>query len=221
MTLSIKYQTKEGEFEEKIVGNYLTIEDAATAAARTAGDIIKAGGRASIAASGFSTRWQNALRVDVYPKRGTSANPAVFIYHNIGYAGAFEEPTTIKGDPWLWLPLRHTPRKAHGEKLDPENLELFGIKLFKMKDTNPPLLAANVRMTDRRAATGKISLSLLRRGASKTTARGNKRQGVVRAIPLFVGKKQVNLTKRFGIYTIVENAAAQLPALYAAHLKTD
>ena len=218
----VRYQTKDGEFEEKIVANYLTIEEAATAAARTAGDIIKAGGRASIAAAGFSTRWQNALRVEVFPRRGVvSAKPAVFVKHNIDYAGVFEEPTTIKGDPWLWIPLRHTPRKAYGEKLDPENLELFGIKLFKMKGTNPPLLAASVRMTERRAATGKISLSLLRRGATKTTARGNKRRGTVRAIPLFVGKKQVNLTKRFGIYTIVENAAAQLPSLYAAHLKVD
>lgn len=215
------YQTKDGEFEEKIVANYLTIEGAATAAAHTVGDIIKAGGRASIAAAGFSRRWQNALRVDVYPKKGVSANPAVFIYHNIGYAGAFEEPTTIKGDPWLWIPLRHTPRKVYGKKIDPKNLALFGVNLFLMKGTNPPLLAASVRMTDRRAATGKITLSLLRRGATKTTARGNKRRGIVQAIPLFVGKKSVNLTKRFGIYDIVDRAAAQYPSLYAAHLKVD
>jgi hypothetical protein len=221
VALRIEYKTKDGEFEETIVGNFETIEEAATAAMRTAADIIKAAGRASIAAQGFSVRWQNTLRVQAWPKSGASAKAAVSIRHLIDYAGVFEQPMTIRGDPWLWLPLRSTPRKAYGEKLDPENLELFGIKLFRMKGTDPPLLGARVRMDSRRAATGKISLSLLRRGATETTATGRRRRGAVRTIPLFVGKRSVTTTKRFGIAQIVENTAGLLPSLYASHLKVE
>jgi hypothetical protein len=41
------------------------IAKAATAAIREAGEIAKRDGRASIAAAGFSRKWQNALRVNI------------------------------------------------------------------------------------------------------------------------------------------------------------
>jgi hypothetical protein len=40
------------------------IAKAATAAVREAGEIAKRDGRASVAAAGFSRKWQNALRVN-------------------------------------------------------------------------------------------------------------------------------------------------------------
>src|SRR5437868_12920194 len=81
------------------------IAKAATAAIREAGDIAKRDGRASIAASGFSRKWQNALRVNIYPPQGDSMRPAAFIYHKIRYAAVFEDGAVIGGQPLLWLPL--------------------------------------------------------------------------------------------------------------------
>jgi hypothetical protein len=63
------------------------IARAATAAIREAGEIAKRDGRASIAAAGFSRKWQNALRVNFYPPQGDSMRPAAFIFHKIRYAG--------------------------------------------------------------------------------------------------------------------------------------
>src|SRR5436305_14376041 len=63
------------------------IAKAATAAIREAGEIAKRDGRASIAACGFSRKWQNALRVNIYPPQGDSMRPAAFIYHKIRHAG--------------------------------------------------------------------------------------------------------------------------------------
>jgi hypothetical protein len=217
MTLRILYTTKDGVFEEAIVSNYSTIEEAATAAIKTAADIVKAGGRASIAAAGFGPRWQNTFRVDVYPEGSkASANAAAWVYHKIGYAGIFEEGGTIKGNPKLWLPLKGTPQKYGRHRMTPHRMELLTNKdLFTINRAGkPPLLATNVRMTDKRAAQRKVSLSLLRRGTSG-------KRGTIRAVPLFVGIDAVTIGKKFNITQIVAGAAAQLPALYASHLKTD
>jgi len=85
------------------------IAKAATATIREAGKIAKRDGRASIAAAGFSRKWQNALRVNIYPPRGDSMRPAAFIFHKIRYAGVFEEGAVIGGQPFLWLPLPTVP----------------------------------------------------------------------------------------------------------------
>src|SRR5262245_6468951 len=73
------------------------IAKAATAAVHETGEIAKRGGRASIAAAGFSRKWQNALRVNNYPSQGQSLRPAAFIFHKIRYAGVFEEGAVIRG----------------------------------------------------------------------------------------------------------------------------
>jgi hypothetical protein len=100
------------------------IAKAATAAVREAGDIAKRVGRASIAASGFSRKWQNALRVNIYPPQGYSLRPAAFIYHKIHYAGVFEEGAVIGGQPLLWLPLPTVPLRR-GRPLTPSAICAF------------------------------------------------------------------------------------------------
>jgi hypothetical protein len=91
---------------------------AATAAIREAGEIAKRDGRASIAAAGFSRKWQNALRVNFYPPQGDSMRPAAFIFHKIRYAGVFEEGVVIGGQPLLWLPLPNVPLRR-GQPMTP------------------------------------------------------------------------------------------------------
>jgi len=65
----------------------------------------RSSGDAGIAAGGLSRKWQNALRVNIYPPQGDSMHPAAFVYHKIRYAGVFEDGAVIGGQPLLWLPL--------------------------------------------------------------------------------------------------------------------
>jgi Family of unknown function (DUF6441) len=76
------------------------IAKAATPAIREAGEIAKQNGRASIAAAGFSRKWQK--RVNIYPPQGDSLRPAAFIFHKIRYASVFEEGAVIGGQPLLF-----------------------------------------------------------------------------------------------------------------------
>src|SRR6185369_14975452 len=84
---------------------------AATTAVAEAGAQALKNGRASIAAAGFSRKWQNALRLDVFPKGGVSVNAAAVLRHTIPYAGIFETGGTIEGP--LWLPIdRNLPVRS-------------------------------------------------------------------------------------------------------------
>jgi hypothetical protein len=48
---------------------------------REAGEIVKRDGRASIAAAGFSRKWQNALRVKIYPPQASASDRPVHLAH--------------------------------------------------------------------------------------------------------------------------------------------
>ena len=76
----------------------------------------QAKGRADIAAAGFSRRWQNAFRVDVFPRgRKVSVDAAAWVFHKIPYAEVFEEGATIRGRPYLWIALPGTPTRIGGQ----------------------------------------------------------------------------------------------------------
>lgn len=173
------------------------IAKAATAAVREAGEIAKRDGRASIAAAGFSRKWQNALRVNIYPPQGDSMRPAAFIYHKIRYAGVFEEGAVIGGRPLLWLPLPTVPLRR-GRPMTPlQYTRSVGPLVSVQRPGSPPLLFPKYRSGRRR-----------RRGKSSTERK-----------PLYVGLSNVAIAKRFNIKGAAQNAAAQLPALFAKHLR--
>lgn len=207
-----------GELEKAINDIQRPIAEAATAAVRDAAEQGKTEGRANIAAAGFSKKWQSALRADLYPKGRVSMRPAALLRHKIPYATVFEDGATITGKPLLWLPLPTVPvgvtaknyRKKVGEPL-------FTIR----RPGKPPLLAARVRLTDKRAAKG-LSLSALRRGANiKIGKDGKVRRGLgtLRAVPLFVGVPAVKIGKKFNLRAIFARAAAQLGNFYVKNLK--
>lgn len=77
---------------------------AASDAVKAAAQIAVQGGRANIASSGFSARWQRGLTSRFYRNEGT--NPAALIYHKLGgLAAVFEHGTTVRGKPLLWIPV--------------------------------------------------------------------------------------------------------------------
>ena len=173
------------------------IAKAATAAMRDAGDIAKRNGRASIAAAGFSRKWQNALRVNIYPPQGDSMRPAAFIFHKIRYAGVFEEGAVIRGQPLLWLPLANVPLRRGRPMTPSQYVRSVGPLVSVERPGRPPLLFAKYRARrSRRRAADSLSASRSMSGYRASRSR-----------------------KRFDIKGAAQKAAAQLPALYAKHLR--
>lgn len=224
MTLSIKTNFLKGEFDEAMRDIYSPISKAGQAAIKEAGAEVKADARQSIAQSGFSRRWQNALRVDIYPRKGESADAVAHVYHKIPYAGVFEEGAEIGGSPYLWVPMRNTPKKMARKRLTPERFASGVGDLVSMRSKKGrPMLGARMAVSKAAKAKGppyKITLSALHRGSQGgTTASGRKRHFVT--VPLFIGVKKVSVPKKFGVSAAVKRAAKRLPELYLKHLKVD
>jgi hypothetical protein len=187
---------------------------AAMLAVSEAAELAKTKGRASIAAAGFSKKWQNALRANVYPRDRDSMRAAALIYHKVPYAEVFEEGAVIHGKPLLWLPLPNAPFGSGGKRIPPSKFrQQTGSPLYSIRRPGkPPMLGAHVRMTGGRAGKA-VSLSLLRRG------RNPGGRGSVQLVPLYVGIDAVTLKKRFAIIDAVRQAAARLPELYLKHFR--
>lgn len=104
---------------EKIVRQIATAQDRAV---QDAGNLAVSEGRANIASAGFSSRWQTGLVQKFFPNKDTG-NPAVLIFHRIGFAGVFEHGASISGSPFLWLPIEQnlphnvTSPSQYGKKL--------------------------------------------------------------------------------------------------------
>jgi hypothetical protein len=214
MSLRLTLSAVAGAFFEAITEGEKPIARAATAAVWEAAELAKVGARANVAAAGFSRKWQNALRSKVYPPNRDSIRAAALIYHKVHYAQVFEEGAIIHGKPLLWLPLPNAPMGRAGRRIPPAQFQQqVGMPLYTIRRPGrPPMLGANVRMTDARA--GKpISLTLLRRG------RNPGGRGTVRLVPLYVGVEPVTITRRFAIIDAIRHAAAKLPELYLKHFR--
>jgi len=208
--MKIVYQVLKGEFEAALRDKYKPLAEAGSAAMIETADTIKTEGRRDIASAGFGKRWQNALRVDVYPKRGVSLNAAALIYHKIPYADVFETGATIRGKPRLWLPLSTTPKKIGRNRMTAERFQKeIGPLHFIRRAGKKPLLAGQMAVTRGQADAGdvgKITLSKLRKGAAGS--------GIIRAVPLFVAVDSVKLRDRFSIREITKRAADRLGEIY-------
>lgn len=217
--LKFTFAIARGELEKAFKDFYGDVAEASTAAIFDAGELSKKEGRADIAAAGFSTKWQNALRVDYYPRgKKVSVDAAAVIHHNIPYAEVFESGATIRGNPYLWVPLSSTPKRVGNERLTPKVYEQrFGPLRFIKRTGKPPLLAGEVAGARVRRKGTKISLSSLHRAAVGRTAG----TGSIQVVPLFVGIPLVTIRKRFSIRAIIGRAVDRLGEFYFKHLKAD
>jgi hypothetical protein len=211
MALKFLFEALTGQFERKTRAIYRPIATAGTAAIKDAANQIKKEGRANIGAAGFSRRWQNALRVDVFPRVGVSADAALLARHRIPYAGVFERGAQIRGKPLLWIPLSGTPAKLGGKRFSPRVYrQMIGpLRAFTSR-RGTPLLGGP--LTGRPGA--RITANALRRGA-----RGERGRSGLRIIPLFFGIPAVNIRARFGLNAVFARAAAGLAAAYLRHLR--
>ncbi|MET3995830.1 hypothetical protein ABID65_007502 [Bradyrhizobium sp. S3.9.2] len=190
---------------------FSTITRAATEAVRDASVELKNIARSNIASAGFSSKWQNAWRVNVYPKSGYSLEAAAFGFHKIPYATIFENGGTIRAKSGLlWIALPSAP-KIGRERVTPRKLAQSGVKLFSMKRPGKtPLLATRLRVAG--SVPAKFTLAKLRRGVSG-------KRGKVQAVPLFFGVNSVTLQKRFNISGVADAVRGRLPDLYLARLE--
>lgn len=211
MSLQLVYSAVRGEFDQAIRQIYSPIAIAATGAIKDAGDQIKSSGRANIAAAGFSRKWQNALRVNLYPPRGASADAALLAFHKIPYAGVFETGATIHGKPLLWIPVSGAPARIGGRKLTPQSFnQLIGPLVSLRSRRGTPILAGQISGK----SGGKITLAKLRRGR-----RGEGGRTGTRLQPIFVGIRAAHLRQRFQLQSVFKKAADGLGAGYLKHLK--
>lgn len=227
--MQLTFTAPTGEFKKIAEAQRQAMARAATAAAKEVGDRLKRAARGRIAAAGFGKRWENAFRVDIYPKGGrASINAAIFAHHDIGYAGVFEKGATIKGSPLLWVPLPSTPRRVGGRRLTAGNYrELVGSDLFMIRRPGrPPLLAANVNGNAGKTAKA-VTPAQLRRGAraarrsdANAAFGGNARRFQTRALPLFIGLPRVQLRARFNLAETFRQASGQLASAFTRNLRT-
>lgn len=209
----INYRYSPGTFARVFLETGEAMERAAQSAIRAAGEQAKAQGRSHILSAGLGTRFANALRLNVYPKKGASLRAAAQIYHKIPYAGVFEEGATIRGKPRLWLPLPSTPQKYGRYRLTPERYaKAIGPLQYVKRSGKAPLLFAKVKST-KSGKGSRVTLSRLKAGA-----RG---QGATTSVPLFVGIDSVSIRKRLDITGIVRRARDRLADLYAENIRSE
>ena len=206
MTARIRYSYEPGRFEAAFRAPYADMAAAAQGAIASAGAIVKAEGRADIAAAGLGAGFVNALRVDIYPQGRNSLNATAHIYHKIPYAGVFEEGATIRGQPRLWLALPSTPQRYGRKPMTPELFaKSIGPLSFVKRPGKRPLLVAKAKKGKNMT---KISLARFRSGG-----RG---EGPFMSVPVFVGVDSVSIRRKLNISGIVRSARDRLPQLYAS-----
>lgn len=109
VTVAFKGESFASQTKRAMDANYSAMAKATTAAANEAATIILRRGREDIAQAGrFGPRWTQGLQATVQPKSGALLNARIIVTHNVDYFEIFETGGTIKGKPFLWIPLSFT-----------------------------------------------------------------------------------------------------------------
>lgn len=205
MSLRLVTSMLAGEWQRAMDADRQRVTTAAMRTMKATAARVKSEGRSNIAGAGFSSKWQNALRVTVYPTRGQSIDAAVYIRHKIPYAAVFEQGARIAGKPLLWLPLPNVQQRYGGRRMTPKLfVERVG-PLHTIRVTGKrPMLAGYVLAN---SDTHRLTVAKLRNGQRASSARR-------KSVPVFVGISSVELHKRFDLTRLFREAGADVPALY-------
>lgn len=208
-----------GDIVKMLEADNERIARVATATFREGGRIIKEQGRASIAAGGFSKRWQNALRVKSYPERGNSAHPAIQVKHAIKYAGQFEDPQPVVGRPLLWLPIdRNLPLQAGGKRWTPSDFVRIVGPLKGGRHGSKPILFGQVKVGHSGVPLG-LPTAGHSRHAERVRQRFHANNTRKKWLPVFVGVPSVKDPKRFDISAVTQRVGAALDEVYSKNWK--
>lgn len=214
MALSVGFDLARGAVKNTFLALQKTVAQAATEAMdSTKNNVVVPDGRAVIRAAGFSKKWQNAWRVNRYPKKGDSLDPALWAYHKIPYAAVFQDGARISGSPLLWLPLNNAPKIGRKKITAALYIKTIGPLHRINRPGKPPLLAGYVRGFGKG---GRVTVARLKGGEKRRSARGSK--GLI-SVPLFVGLPIVKIRKRFNFLPVWRKALTTLSSEYARNLR--
>lgn len=199
MTFTIKIKVDDAS-EEFINSSRGKMAYAAKAGMVDVAENAKKRGRASIAANGFSSGWQQALRSVVYPKNKDSLGPAAIIFHKIPYAEVFDKPTVIqaKSARYMWIPLPNIKQVSSGRKksITPREWIASKSELQFVKSGN------------------RVFLVVKDKGKSN-------RSGLKNGTPVFVGVTSVSLSKKFNINGAAQDAANNYSSYFERRFKEE
>jgi hypothetical protein len=228
MAMRPRFTYKSGEFKSAFEARNKLFADAAFAAIREVGTTVKLEARRNIAQAGFSTKWQNALRVDVYD-HNTTKNPgelaAAWVHHKIPYSGIFERGGTIspKNGKFLWVPTKFAPLRAFGnERMTAGKFKAAtGLKLFQIKSRKgATLLMAKVPASKAsKFAKGLARPTIKGIGKAAQGKRNGSRHVTDLTVPMFTGLPFVKIRKRFAIMQVIERARRTLAEAVAHNLR--
>lgn len=223
--MKFDYQHNKAEWAAAARAIRGTIAGATRAAFQDLAVQVQRQGRAEIARSGLSRRWQTGFRAYVFPRRivpGSTAELAMRGQHRIGYANVFERGARIGGRPLLWIPLPSAPKRINGR---PTTAGAFVRAVGPLHSINrpgrPPLLAGYAM---RAPSGGPISVASLRTGQRNSRRRqarsafGGRLGKRPVSVPLFVGLSAVKIRDRLNVMRIYEQGRRDLPNLYAKRL---
>lgn len=213
MAAAVIFNLARGAVHNTFVGLQKPIARAATAAMDSTTNVVKAGGRQVISGAGFSKKWQNAWRVNRYPKQGDSLDPAIWAYHKIPYAAVFQDGARIAGSPLLWIPLPTAPKIGRSKITAALYIKNIGPLHKIVRDGKAPLLAGYIRGYGK---SGKVTVGKLKTGERRRQARGSK--GLI-SVPMFVGLPMVKIRKRFNFAPMWRKAMSSLQSEYTRQLR--
>lgn len=221
--MKFDYQHNKEEWRAAAKAIQGTIAGATRAAFVDLAQQVQRQGRAEIARSGLSRRWQTGFRTYVFPRRpGGRGELAMRGQHRIGYANVFERGARISGRPLLWIPLPTAPKRINGKPTTArEYVRSIGPLHSINRPGRPPLLAGYVM---RRIGRSNISVAQLRTGqrnARRRQARaafGGRLGARPVSVPLFVGLPAVRIRDRLNISRVYDRARRDLPNIYNKRL---
>lgn len=221
--MKLTYDTDKEAIRERFRAIRGTMEGAVRAAFKRVAADVQAKGRAEIARSGLSRRWQSGFRTYVFPRvPNGKLDVAMRGQHRIGYANIFERGGAIAGRPLLWVPLPTAPAKINGKATTARSMIAAGVRLFKIERPGRPPLLAGYAM---RFGGRKTSVAQLRTGQRNVRRRqaraafGGGLGARPQAVPLFVGLSAVRIRDRLNVTAVYDRARQNLPEIYFAELR--
>lgn len=181
---------------------------------RDAAKLIQDQARSEIGASGLGARMVKGFTAKVVVPNGQELSPVMVGHHRVGYANIFEHGGTIKGHPWLWLPLPTAPKAVGKRRMTPKvYFETIGPLHMIRRPGKAPLLAGDSLRAPPRGS--QATAGTLRTGARNAKDRrgGGKGRRTV-SVPIFVGVPVVKIRDRLNVSAIYTRVRALLPDLY-------
>lgn len=187
---------------------------AATLGMRDVGKEAIKKGRDSIAAAGFSSKFQSTLKVINKPASGYVLNPSAYVHTTINYADVFETGKTITGSPFLWLPLPSVPPIGGRPHMTPKQyIRNVGPLVTMRRPNGLPMLGAVVKGLTKAQPFGRFATrARLRKGVGGKGA-------TTQTVPLFVAVPSISIPKKFDVRGAVDEAFREFQDLYIQHLE--